>query len=124
VTPPPGTGEASSDVEENAESGGQKRRTLAPRAAAPEQSLDLQAMRALANQTARSAIDTSARRKWAKRIRGKWAICAAAATCGGVTATLAFFDGLFSWNSLAAAASFATAIAFALKGLSMRRQPH
>jgi hypothetical protein len=77
-------------------------------------------MRELANQSARSAIDTSAQRRWRVNVRTKFALSIAAGVGGA--ALLTFGNGLFSWTTAAAAGSFVVAGLFAAIGVRMRRQ--
>jgi hypothetical protein len=95
-------------------------RSLPARSAAPEQSSSLQAMRELANQSARSAIDTSALRRWQANVRAKFAVSVCSVVGGG--ALLTFSSGLLSWTTAAALGAFAAAGVFGVLGYHLRRQ--
>lgn len=95
-------------------------RNLPARSTAPEQPRSLQAMRELANQSARSAIDSSVQRHWQTNVRGKFAVSiAAACSTGGL---LWLGEGLFSWTTAAAAGSLVVAGLFAAAGYRLHRQ--
>lgn len=95
-------------------------RSLPTRAGAPEQSGSLQAMRELANQSARTAIDTSSQRRWSNNLRGKIALSiTSTASCGLL---LSLNTGLVSWGTLGAAGSLALAGVFGWQAWKMKRQ--
>lgn len=94
----------------------------APRTAAPEKAANLQAMREVANASARSAIDTSAKRTSLSKVRSRFLISLASAIVGGVLIVLS--DGLGSWFTAAAAASLAVAAVSGIGGWRLRRRMH
>jgi hypothetical protein len=94
-------------------------RSLPTRAVAPEQSGSLQAMRELANQSARTAIDTSAQRRWSLNMRGKIVLSIASTASSGLL--LSMSTGLASWTTLGAVGSLALAGAFGWQAWKMKR---
>ncbi|MCA9270997.1 MAG: hypothetical protein KDA41_21095, partial [Planctomycetales bacterium] len=64
----------------------------------------------------------SSRRRWGQEVRGKFAISIAAAVCSVVL--LVMTPDWKSWAGVTALASAAASVAFAWRGIDLRRNPH
>lgn len=91
-----------------------------PRSQAPERTSNLAAMRELANNSARSAIAHSVRKRMVHQQISKFALCGVAIFTGGAI----MFASEFSMDHwlLAACCCFCLAIFFLIEGLNLRKQ--
>jgi hypothetical protein len=93
-----------------------------PRAAAPEKNIDLQAMRHLANLSAKSAIITHDSKRLSGTSRIKLAVTLLACLTGTVLLWLSLVGGVHLATMLLAVASFSVAVYWGSNYISLARQ--
>ena len=92
-------------------------RELTPRAVAPERTIDLSAMRELANFSATAAIETHARGRLIRASGGKLLVAVVAAVCAGVLCWHAVYLDRGPLTLYSAAASFIIALYWSFRYL-------